>query len=236
MCDIERHGPYMVRVDPEAAGSADASPLARCDLRLDLAGLVCGTVLEPRMAPRRSTARDEMIVRRHFRHRLTPAERRCDDGDRNYPIWLVLSRANVRRHRQDPWCGGRADDPGLVQEQECGAARSYRGRRRRRGAEVGRARLRRPKWGGFGFAGGQRRSRRGPRPAPPLRRRACASPHFISTSSSAMLGCSATVSSNCALVSPAFTATAAAWRISGTSGPIMWRPTTRPVSPSQTIL
>ena len=51
-----------------------------------------------------------------------------------------------------------------------------------------------------------------------------------------MVGWSATVASNCALVSPAFTATAADWMISATSGPIMWMPTTRSVSPSQTIL
>lgn len=60
--------------------------------------------------------------------------------------------------------------------------------------------------------------------------------YFIRTSSSAIVGCSATVSSNCALVRPAFTAIAAACRISGTSGPIMCSPTMRPVSPSQTIL
>ena len=39
-----------------------------------------------------------------------------------------------------------------------------------------------------------------------------------------MLGCSATVSSKSALVSPAFTAIAAACRISGESGPIMCKP------------
>jgi len=50
--------------------------------------------------------------------------------------------------------------------------------------------------------------------------------HFSSTSSSAMVGWIATVASNCALVSPALTATAAPWRISGASGPIMWMPTT----------
>ena len=60
--------------------------------------------------------------------------------------------------------------------------------------------------------------------------------HRISTSSSAMVGCSATVSSNCCLVSPALTAIAAACRISGQSGPIMWMPTIRPVSPSHTSL
>ena len=60
--------------------------------------------------------------------------------------------------------------------------------------------------------------------------------HFISTSSSDMVGCSATVWSKASFVIPAFTATAAAWRISGASGPIMWRPTTRPVVPSQIIL
>ena len=47
----------------------------------------------------------------------------------------------------------------------------------------------------------------------------------ISTSSSAMVGWSATVASKSAFLSPAFTAIAAAWRISGASGPIMWMPT-----------
>src|SRR3546814_1631089 len=55
-------------------------------------------------------------------------------------------------------------------------------------------------------------------------------PYRISTSSSAIEGCSATVSSNWALVSLAFTAIAAACRISGASGPIMWMPTTTSVS------
>src|SRR3546814_11592794 len=47
------------------------------------------------------------------------------------------------------------------------------------------------------------------------------STYFSSTSSSAMLGCSATVAAKSALVSPAFTATPPACRIYGASGPIM---------------
>lgn len=60
--------------------------------------------------------------------------------------------------------------------------------------------------------------------------------HFSSTSSSAILGCSATVSSNWCLVRPAFTATAAVCNISGASGPIICSPTTRLVVASTTIL
>ena len=63
-------------------------------------------------------------------------------------------------------------------------------------------------------------------------------PHLqrISTSSSDMVGWSAIVSSNWALVRPALTAIAAAWRISGASGPIMCRPTTLSVLSSTTNL
>src|SRR4028118_2121715 len=46
-----------------------------------------------------------------------------------------------------------------------------------------------------------------------------------------MGGWRATTSSNCDFLSPAFTAIAAAWRISGASGPIMCRPTTCSASP-----
>ncbi len=60
--------------------------------------------------------------------------------------------------------------------------------------------------------------------------------HRISTSSSAIDGCSATVSSNCALVSFAFTAIAAACRISGASGLIMWIPSTTSLSEWTTSL
>ena len=58
----------------------------------------------------------------------------------------------------------------------------------------------------------------------------------IKTSSSAIVGWMATVASKSALVSPAFTATAAACMISGASGPIMCTPTMRSLSPSQIIL
>src|SRR6187551_452237 len=60
--------------------------------------------------------------------------------------------------------------------------------------------------------------------------------HRISTSSSAMVGCKAIVASKSAFVSLPFTATAAAWRISGASGPIMWRPTIRSLPSSTTSL
>ena len=51
-----------------------------------------------------------------------------------------------------------------------------------------------------------------------------------------MVGWIATVASKSSLVSPAFTATAAACMISGASGPIMWMPTILPELPSQIIL
>ena len=51
-----------------------------------------------------------------------------------------------------------------------------------------------------------------------------------------MVGWIAVVASKSALVSPAFTAIAAACIISGASGAIMWMPTILPLSPSQTIL
>src|SRR5690242_10390044 len=58
----------------------------------------------------------------------------------------------------------------------------------------------------------------------------------INTNSSDMVGCSATVASKSAFLRPAFTATAAAWRISGASGPIICIPTTRSVAASTTSL
>lgn len=47
------------------------------------------------------------------------------------------------------------------------------------------------------------------------------------TNSSAAVGCMPMVASNCALVSPALTATAMPWMISGASAPTMCAPTTR---------
>ena len=58
----------------------------------------------------------------------------------------------------------------------------------------------------------------------------------INTNSSDMVGWRAIVASKSAFLRPALTAIAAAWRISGASGPIMWIPTTRSVAPSTTSL
>ena len=75
-----------------------------------------------------------------------------------------------------------------------------------------------------------------PSPDPSRKREGRVCRYFINTNSSAIVGCSATVWSNASLVSPAFTATAAAWRISAASGPIMWMPRILLVSLSQIIL
>ena len=71
-----------------------------------------------------------------------------------------------------------------------------------------------------------RRGARGARAAvrPLARAPGAATFSRISTSSSAAVGCSATVLSHCFFVSPAFTATAASWIISGASSPAMCTP------------